>query len=100
MQRRVISITQNASSHWNRGLSKMDPFQIVAIAVISSLLTAIGVRTVLLRRLRGAAPSPDERYENLRLKEQVQQLQDRIKVLERITVDRENSLSREFEELR
>lgn len=77
----------------------MDPFPILAIAVISSLLTGIGVRTVLLRRLRAGAQTPAERAENLRLKDQVQQLQDRIKVLERITVDRENTLSREFEDL-
>lgn len=78
----------------------MDPFPILAIAVISSLLTGIGVRTVLLRRFRRGAPTVAEQAENLRLKEQVQQLQDRIKVLERITVDRENSLNREFEKLR
>jgi len=38
--------------------------------------------------------------ENHRLRDEVSQLKERIKVLERITVDKENSLSREIESLR
>jgi hypothetical protein len=38
--------------------------------------------------------------EALRLREEVKQLKERIHVLERITTDRENSLSREIDELR
>ena len=40
------------------------------------------------------------RVENQRLREEVQELKERIKVLERITVEKENSLSRQIEELR
>jgi hypothetical protein len=43
---------------------------------------------------------PQERAETLRLREEVKQLKERLHVLERITTDRENSLSREIEELR
>jgi hypothetical protein len=78
----------------------MDPFQVIATAVIASLLTGIGVRTVMFQRFRRLDQGPNDHSEELRLRQQVQQLQDRIKVLERITVDRENSLSREFEGLR
>ena len=38
--------------------------------------------------------------ENRRLREEVAELKERIKVLERITVEKENSLAREIDELR
>ena len=38
--------------------------------------------------------------ENRQLRSEVQELKERIKVLERITVDKENSLSKEIESLR
>ena len=40
------------------------------------------------------------RAEKQRLRDEVSQLKDRIKVLERITVDKENSLANEIESLR
>ena len=49
---------------------------------------------------RGAALPPEEQAENLRLRDEVRELKERIKVLERITVDKENSLSKQIEELR
>ena len=41
-----------------------------------------------------------QQAENLRLRDEVKELKERLKVLERITVDKENSLSREIESLR
>jgi hypothetical protein len=38
--------------------------------------------------------------ENQRLREEVHELKERLKVLERITVDKENSLAKEIESLR
>jgi hypothetical protein len=38
--------------------------------------------------------------ENQRLRNEVTELKERLKVLERITVDKENSLTREIEQLR
>ena len=38
--------------------------------------------------------------ENARLRDEVKQLKDRIQVLERITVEKENSLERQIEALR
>ena len=43
---------------------------------------------------------PQEQAENQRLREEVEELKERIKVLERITVEKENSLARQIEELR
>ena len=50
-----------------------------------------------MRQMRGCADDSDE---TVRLREEVRTLQERIKVLERITVEKENSLSREIEALR
>jgi len=36
----------------------------------------------------------------MRLRDEIKELKERLKVLERITVEKENSLSREIEELR
>jgi uncharacterized protein YlxW (UPF0749 family) len=44
--------------------------------------------------------SAEEHAENLRLRDEVKELKERMKVLERIAVDKENSLSRQIEELR
>ena len=43
---------------------------------------------------------PQASVENQRLRDEVKQLQERLKVLERITVEKENSLAREIEQLR
>ena len=42
----------------------------------------------------------EERAENLRLRDEVKELKERLKVLERITVEKENSLAKEIESLR
>jgi hypothetical protein len=52
------------------------------------------------RRGRLAGPSAEEHAENLRLRDEVKELKERLKVLERITVEKENSLSREIDSLR
>jgi uncharacterized protein YlxW (UPF0749 family) len=43
---------------------------------------------------------PEDRGENSRLREEIKDLKERLKVLERITVEKENSLSRQIDELR
>ena len=42
----------------------------------------------------------DDQGETLRLRDEVRQLKDRLHVLERIAVDKENSLARQIDELR
>jgi hypothetical protein len=49
---------------------------------------------------RDGAIQPEEHAENLRLRDEVKELKERLKVLERITVEKENSLANEIESLR
>ena len=73
---------------------------IVAIVMFASVFRAkygYGRRS---RRDGGDEISAEEKAENLRLREEVKELKDRLHVLERITVEKENSLSRQIEELR
>jgi hypothetical protein len=72
---------------------------IVAIVMIASVLKA---RYGWQRRRRqhdGEIETADQ-GEAARLREEVTMLKERIHVLERITTERENSLSREIDELR
>ena len=72
---------------------------IVAIVMLASIFKAkYGYGR--FRRRGNDAMSPQDQSENLRLREEVQQLKERIKVIERITVEKENSLAREIESLR
>lgn len=75
---------------------------IVAIVMFAGVLKAkYGYGRYGRRRDGGGEQvSADEQAETLRLREEVKQLKERIHVLERITVDKENSLSREIEDLR
>jgi uncharacterized protein YlxW (UPF0749 family) len=67
---------------------------IVAIVMIASIFRS---RARFHDRAEGDAPA---RAENQRLREEVQELKERLKVLERITVEKENSLAKEIESLR
>ncbi|MBA2466481.1 MAG: hypothetical protein H0V46_02610 [Sphingomonas sp.] len=81
----------------------MNPFEmvviIVAIVMIGGVLKARhGSRHGSRNRSREVDGDAD--LETLRLRDEVKQLKERLHVLERITTDKENSLSREIEELR
>ena len=72
---------------------------ILGIILITGIFSVIRARVG--GRRRGMACSTDEdNEETLRLRDEVKTLKDRIHVLERITVEKENSLSREIEALR
>jgi uncharacterized protein YlxW (UPF0749 family) len=71
---------------------------IVAIVMVASIIRAKYGYSRHGRRVDST--SPEDRAENLRLREEVKELKERLKVLERITVEKENSLSREIENLR
>lgn len=75
------------------------PVLIVAIVMFASVMKAkYGYHH---RGGRGSSEiSAEERAENLRLREEVKELKERIHVLERITVEKENTLARQIEELR
>jgi len=81
----------------------MNPFEMVAIIVIVTMIGSV-LRAKYghsRRRDRGdGAVSVQEQAENLRLREEVKALKERLQVLERITVEKENTLSRQIEELR
>ena len=71
---------------------------IVAIVMVASIIRA---NYGYFRNGRSIEDSsPEERAENLRLRDEVKELKERLKVLERITVEKENSLSREIDDLR
>jgi hypothetical protein len=71
----------------------------VAIIVVAVMIASV-LRSKYSRRGRDSEIDPQERAETLRLREEVMMLKDRLKVLERITVEKENSLAKEIEELR
>lgn len=79
----------------------MDSGQITAIAIVAIVMVASVIRAVV-RGPRHAPlfSNPQGESENRRLRDEVSQLKDRIKVLERITVEKENSLASEIESLR
>lgn len=72
---------------------------IIAIVAIVMLASVLRARYGWHRNRQRAVERPDD-GEAARLREEVKQLKERIHVLERITTDRESSLSREIDELR
>jgi uncharacterized protein YlxW (UPF0749 family) len=76
----------------------MNPFEMVVLIVAIVMIAGVFKARHSHRLHREADPA--ERLENDRLREEVAELKERIKVLERITVDKENSLARQIEELR
>lgn len=81
----------------------MDSGQITAVVIVAIVMVASIIRTVL----RGPrhpvtfnSGDPQAKVETERLRDEVVQLKDRIKVLERIAVEKENSLANEIEQLR
>lgn len=81
----------------------MNPFEMVVIIV-----AVVTIGNVLRTRRRhrhyedreADVVIPPSTAENSRLREEVQQLKQRIQVLERIAVEKENSLDREIDRLR
>ena len=77
----------------------MNPFEMVAIIVVAVMIASV-LRAKYMGRGRSAEISPQESAESHRLRDEVKELKERIKVLERITVEKENTLSKQIEELR
>jgi hypothetical protein len=72
---------------------------LVAMVFIFSIIRhRLGIPSRSMRHMRGDPPA--DTSETLRLREEVGELKERIKVLERITVEKENSLAKEIESLR
>ena len=79
----------------------MNQFEMVAIIVVAVMIASVFKARYGHSRRRGEVEAdPQEHVENLRLRDEVKELKERIKVLERITVEKENSLAQQIEELR
>ena len=77
----------------------MNPFEFVlAIIIITGVFSLLRHRMGV--RHRWERPAVEDNQETLRLRDEVRELKERIKVLERITVEKENSLAKEIESLR
>jgi hypothetical protein len=79
----------------------MDSGQITAIAIVAIIILGSIIRSVIRGPRHPVVWSnPQGEAENRRLRDEVMQLKDRLKVLERIAVEKENSLANEIESLR
>lgn len=83
----------------------MNPFEMVIGIVLIVTIGRILSAKYGHRRRHGLVDErgpgdPQLEAENARLRDEMLQLKERVKVLERITVEKENSLSREIEDLR
>ena len=78
----------------------MNPFEMVAIIVVAVMIASVLRAKYGHGRNRDHAVSAEEHAETLRLREEVKMLKERLQVLERITVEKEDTLSRQIEELR
>ena len=78
--------------------------QLTAIIIVAIIMFASIMRARFggpyRRRHFGRGGDDQTQVENRHLREEVLELKERIKVLERITVEKENSLSREIDSLR
>jgi cell division protein FtsB len=74
---------------------------VLAVLILVFAFTIIrhkmGIPLRSMRQMRG---DPGDDAENARLRDEVKELKERLKVLERITVEKENSLAREIDSLR
>ena len=77
-------------------MGEMVPVLIVAIVMFAVVMKH---RYRYMDRQQGLLQR-DDGAENARLRHEVDQLKDRIKVLERIAVEKEDTLTRQIEELR
>jgi hypothetical protein len=80
----------------------MNHGEIMVVVIVAIVMVASVLKTLF--RVPPPAhdflPNPAIQSENKQLRSEVQELKKRIKVLERITVEKENSLAKEIESLR
>ena len=79
----------------------MDSGQLTAVMIVGLVMLGSVIRAILRGpRHPVTFANPQGDAENRRLRDEVMQLKDRLKVLERIAVEKENSLANEIESLR
>lgn len=78
----------------------MNSGEIMVVCVVAIVM----ITSIFKHRVRGSrfvnSDGGTDSVENQRLRQEVSDLKERLKVLERITVEKENSLAREIEQLR
>jgi hypothetical protein len=80
----------------------MNPFEFVLVLIAMMFVFGVvrhkmGIPARSMRQMRG---DPEDSEETRRLRAEVGELKERIKVLERIAVEKEDTLTRQIEELR
>ena len=70
------------------------------VVLISGIVSIVRARYGIREDRHGNTSSVRDDGENARLRDEVKALKERLAVLERITVEKENSLEREIEALR
>jgi uncharacterized protein YlxW (UPF0749 family) len=80
----------------------MQSSHIMVIVIVAIVMFATVMRPLFGggKSRRGRSDGARDDAETERLREEVRQLKERLQVLERITVEKENSLEREIERLR
>ena len=78
----------------------MGPFEMVVAIVLITAIASIWKAKHGIRRDKHGNEHYVDHAENRQLREEVKQLKERLAVIERITVEKENSLEREIEKLR
>ena len=78
----------------------MGPFEMVVAIVLIMAIASIWKAKHGIRRDKHGNEQYVDHAENRQLREEVKQLKERLAVIERITVEKENSLEREIEKLR
>lgn len=79
----------------------MNHGEIMVVVIVAIVMVASVLKTLFrVPQNHGQLPDPAIQSENKQLRSEVQELKERLKVLERITVEKENSLAKEIESLR
>ena len=80
---------------------RIGPFEMVVfIVLITAAASILRAKMGVRRDSKGNEYHARDDAETQRLRDEVKQLKERLAVLERITVEKENSLEREIEQLR
>jgi hypothetical protein len=80
----------------------MNSGEIMVVVIVAIVMVASVLKTLfrIPHAHQDYLPNAAVETENKQLRSEVQELKERIKVLERITVEKENSLAKEIESLR
>ena len=78
----------------------MNPFEFVLVVLMMIFGFSLIKHRMGIRNRWEQPAQAEDNQETIRLRDEVRELKERIKVLERITVEKENSLAKEIESLR